>query len=156
MQKKLENQNNVKPKSQTGRPSDYTQQKADLICEMIATHQIGIREICQQHSELPNVRTIYIWLYKHEDFRHQYAQAKRMQADLLAEQCLSICDSSSPELVNVDRLKIDTRKWLAAKLLPKQYGDHRLLEQKIEENETLKEELIRLRAKLDQQYIREF
>lgn len=49
------------------------------------------------------------------------------------------------------RIRIDTRKWLACKLLPKQYGDKIQLEQKTEENEKLKEELIELRAKLDAQ-----
>jgi hypothetical protein len=59
------------------------------------------------------------------------------QADLLAEECLEISDDAhddikydkdgnetcNTEFVARARLRIDTRKWLAAKLLPKQYGD---------------------------------
>jgi hypothetical protein len=46
-------------------------------------------------------------------------------------------------------LRIDTRKWLASKLLPKQYGDKVIIEQKTEENEKLMSEILELRKKLE-------
>lgn len=96
------------------------------------------------------------WRLEHAEFSAKYARAKLAQADILAEECLEIADNSTPENVTVDRLRTDTRKWLASKLLPKQYGDKMLLEQKTEENEQLKAELIELRAKLDDENKREF
>lgn len=152
------NQGNLpsKPKHAGGRPSDYTRAKGALICERIATHDCGIPRLCRMYPDMPDEKTIQRWRYQNEEFRLKYAQAKMLQADLLAEQCLDISDESTPENVAVDRLRVDSRKWLASKLLPKQYGDKLLLEQKTEENEILKEELRALRHKLDEQNKREF
>jgi hypothetical protein len=152
------NQGNLpsKPKHAGGRPSDYTKEKGDLICERISTHDVGLPRLCKMYSDMPDEKTVQRWRYQNAEFRLKYAQAKMIQADLLAEQCLEISDSCIPEEVGVDRLRVDTRKWLASKLLPKQYGDKLLLEQKTEENEQLKEELRALRARLDESNKREF
>jgi hypothetical protein len=45
------------------------------------------------------------------------------------KECLEIADRNkdseeSATRVQRDRLRIDTRKWLAARLAPKKYGDH--------------------------------
>ena len=146
----------IQPKHAGGRPSDYTKEKGDLICQLIATHNVGMPKLCEMYHALPDQKTIWRWRYQVEEFRHKYAQAKMFQADLLAEQCLDIADESTPEDVGVDRLRVDTRKWLASKLLPKQYGDKLLLEQKTEENEELKKELLALRSELDKRNRKEF
>jgi hypothetical protein len=39
------------------------------------------------------------------------------------DQIVELADSATPEDVNVRRLQIDTRKWIAAKLVPRLYGD---------------------------------
>jgi hypothetical protein len=107
------------------------------------------------YDDMPGITTIQRWRYRYEGFRIKYAHAKLLQADLLAEQCLDISDNSTPEEVAVSRLRVDSRKWLASKLLPKQYGDKLLLEQKNEDNERL-EEIRALRKKLDEENKREF
>jgi len=149
----------------SGRPSKYTDELADLICKRVGTHTWGIAKICNHYSDMPHPDTIREWRLQNEIFSAQYARAKLQQADLLAEDCLDIADDSNKdtcineagfeavdhEHVNRSRLRIDTRKWLASKLLPKQYGDKIQLEQKTEENERLKAELLELRAKLDVQ-----
>lgn len=67
----------------------------------------------------------------------RYARACEMRADLIAEETLDIADDSSGDLttlsdgrkvennhvINRDRLRVDTRKWLLSKLHPKKYGD---------------------------------
>jgi uncharacterized protein (DUF2236 family) len=123
---------------------------------MVSTSSDGLSKICYRGEDLPCPSTIRAWRVENEEFSAQYARAKLAQADILAEDCLDIADNSIPENATVDRLRIDTRKWLASKLLPKQYGDKLLLEQKTEENEQLKEELRALREKLDGQNKREF
>jgi hypothetical protein len=145
-----------KAKNKIGRPSDYTKEIGDLICERVATHDCGLPRLCKMYEDLPDEKTVQRWRYQFEEFRLKYARAKMDQADLLAEQCLQISDESGYEDVAVARLRVDTRKWLASKLLPKQYGDKLLLEQKTEENEQLKEELRVLREKLDAQNKKEF
>ena len=137
-----------KVKKILGIPSEYTKEISDLICERVATHDCGLPKLCNLYDDMPALATIQRWRYKNETFRVKYAHAKLLQADLLAEQCLDISDNSTPEEVAVARLRVDSRKWLASKLLPKQYGDKLLLEQKNEDNERL-EELKVLRAKLD-------
>jgi len=150
------NQGNLPSKLKVGRPSDYTKEKGDLICQRVATHDCGLPKLCAMYNDMPSEMAIQRWRYENLEFRLKYAQAKMLQADLLAEQCLQIADESTPENVAVDRLRVDSRKWLASKLLPKQYGDKLLLEQKTEENEQLKLELLTLRSKLDEANKREF
>jgi len=82
------------------------------------------------------------WLDAHQDFRDKYARARADQADFLAEEIIQIADDGlndtytdedGNEKTNVDviarsRLRVDSRKWYASKLLPKKYGDRTQLE----------------------------
>jgi len=66
-------------------------------------------------------------LLKDEEMSQQYARACDDRADLMADEILEIADStdnSDNVKVQRDRLRVDTRKWLLAKLKPKKYGDH--------------------------------
>ena len=51
-----------------------------------------------------------------------YARATQMRAELIEQETIEIADSGSKD-VNRDRLRVDTRKWLLAKLHPKKYGE---------------------------------
>ncbi|CAB4127682.1 hypothetical protein UFOVP93_20 [uncultured Caudovirales phage] len=166
----------IQPKHAGGRPLEYTKEIGDLICELVSIHGMGLKRLCKEYEALPSHTTIKRWRHKIEAFRAQYAQAKIDQADILAEECLEIADDLVNNMyqqnvvedeehdhykidngiVNCARLRIDARKWLASKLLPKQYGDKLLLEQKTEENEKLKEQLLALRADLDEKHQKDF
>src|SRR5271163_4177509 len=124
-----------KPKHAGGRPTDYNPEIADKICELVSTHPWGLKKLTRLFPGLPVDSTINLWRHKYDEFSSQYNKAKLKQADLLAEECLDISDDSEQdyleseegfvkcnnEFVNRSRLRIDTRKWLAGKLLPKQY-----------------------------------
>ena len=72
-----------------------------------------------------------------KEFSDLYARAKRLQIEVIIDEILEIADDTSKdnvinedgkstinhEHINRSRLKIDTRKWLAAKLCPRLYGD---------------------------------
>lgn len=120
-----------------GRPSKYSEELVDRICEEIATSDKGLHRICE-NPDYPSVTLLMRWLSdgKHSYFVEQYARAKQLQAEYLEDQLLKIADDSSGdaimtengvienrEFVNRSRLRIDTRKWLMSKLLPKKYGD---------------------------------
>ena len=86
---------------------------------------------------MPGYRTVMRWVEDREDFRVSYQQAKKDQADYIAEEILSIADDSSLDIgftedgkpfvnsENIQRakLRIDARKWYASKLAPKKYGE---------------------------------
>lgn len=120
-----------------GRPSTYTQELADRICEQLAMGR-SIRSICKE-EDMPAVSTFFKWLREYKEFSKQYARAKQESADAMAEEILYIADTTEegetvtekPDGVEVKRgdmlghrkLRIDTRKWLMAKMKPKKYGD---------------------------------
>lgn len=125
-------------KNAVGRPSDYTQELADLVCERIATHSVGLQKLCDLYDDMPEKSTIRRWCLKYPQFRTQYAQAKAFQVETLIEEIIDIADDVSQdmdinekgkEICNTEfiarsRLRIDTRKWLASKLAPKIYGQN--------------------------------
>lgn len=123
--------------AKTGRPSKYSHEICDYICEQLATSNRSLRSICQDEG-IPNIGTVLRWLSESdkEEFHKQYARAKEQQADFLAEEILEIADYTAKdtietekgpiedkEWVNRSRLRVDARKWVASKLKPKKYGD---------------------------------
>jgi len=130
-----------KDPSKGGRPTDYNEEIAREICELTATNTFGLRKLCEVFPHLPTHDTIQRWRYRYDTFSALYNKAKLHQADLMAEEMLEIADDGmndwmerlgengepigwqlNGEHVNRSRLRIDTRKFLASKLLPKQYG----------------------------------
>jgi hypothetical protein len=116
----------------TGRPSKYTEKIGDTICERLMDGE-SLRVICAS-SNLPSRHSVFRWLASDERFRDQYARAREIQAEVLADEMIAIADDASndvtgelgvPNSVAVHRakLQIETRKWIACKLLPRKYGD---------------------------------
>ena len=58
-------------------------------------------------------------------FSANYARAREIGYHKLADETLDIADADETEAGQVarDRLRVDTRKWLLSKALPKIYGD---------------------------------
>lgn len=112
-----------KEKRPIGRPTKYSQEMADKICEQIA-HGKSLRAVCAE-DDMPPMKTIYRWLEANEEFRHQYARARDKQADYFAEEIIEIADSAEADSAAVAkaRLQVDARKWAASKIAPKKYGD---------------------------------
>lgn len=110
-------------KRKIGRPSKYSDEMAEKICEKIANGR-SLRSICAEDG-MPPIKTIYRWLEANEEFRHQYARARDKQADYFAEEIIEIADSAEAESAAVSKakLQIDARKWAASKIAPKKYGD---------------------------------
>ena len=102
-----------------GRPSQYTQDKASDICDMIAAGS-SLRKICAR-DDMPDQTTVFRWLANNENFRLQYARAREAQADTYADEIPDIADDEAdPQRA---RVRIDARKWAAGKLRPKKYGE---------------------------------
>lgn len=122
-----------------GRPSVYTEQLANDICERLASGE-SLRSICLYDDHMPNESTIYRWLLKDEEFRKKYTRAREAQADAFVEELLDIADNGSNDWMKRKdpdnpgwqfngehsqrtRIRIDTRKWLMSKMAPKKYSE---------------------------------
>ena len=123
--------------AKTGRPTKYNQDTANLICMMLS-EGMSLRQILKADTvgKLPAQSTVYEWLIRHPLFQEQYARAREEQADTNADEILEIADEHPPEYtdekgrtsldvtyIQWQRNRIEARKWTAAKLRPKKYGD---------------------------------
>ena len=118
-----------------GRPTDYSQEKASLICSRMAEGE-SLRSICRDDS-MPALSTVFLWVTKHSEFSEQYKLAMASRADAMFEDMIDIADDGrndyivsgegeerfNTEHVQRSRLRLDTRKWMLSKMLPKKYGD---------------------------------
>lgn len=123
------------PNYPTGRPSDYTQELADEICHKLS-EGTSLRKICLA-NDMPCKSTVFRWLRTNQSFLDQYTRAKQESADAHSEMVIDATEVE-PERgedgkidaswVNLQRLKVDARKWTASKLNPKKYGDKQFTE----------------------------
>lgn len=143
-----------------GRPTTYTKEIADRICELTATIPRGLQYICNTHEDLPACSTIRLWAWKHPEFSAQYLDAKRMQAMVLAEETIELAKTRNtyidkdgqqkvdPGAVAANRLEINNAHWHASRLaLP--YRDKQ--DEDVKQNtDEMKETLKEIRANLDE------
>jgi hypothetical protein len=123
-------------KKKIGRPSIYTPELAAKVCEYIADGK-SMRTIASIDG-MPSTFTLLSWLDGSKpEFSIQYAHARELQADKLAEEILDISDNGQSdkyidedgrekvdnEVVQRSKLRVDARKWLASKMAPKKYGE---------------------------------
>lgn len=118
-----------------GRPSSYTVEVASTICRRLACGE-SLRAICAG-TDMPDRTTVYDWLFRLPDFATQYARAREEQAETMADDIVAIADESyrdhevdddgnvriNNEAIQRSKLRVEARKWVAAKLKPKKYGD---------------------------------
>jgi hypothetical protein len=123
-----------------GRPSLYTPELAATICERIASGE-SLKGICREEG-MPSHVAVLRWALTIPEFRNLYTQAREMQAEILADELLEIADDGrndwmekhdqngqmigwreNGEAMRRSQLRIETRKWVAAKLMPKRWGD---------------------------------
>lgn len=116
---------------------------------------MGLKRLCDSYSDLPNAETIRLWKRNNAQFFAQYARAKAEQADLLAEDILDIADSCGSNWGQA-RLQIDSRKWLASKLLPKIYGDKMALFQDKTMDDQTKKELMEVHETLTLEHKKDY
>jgi len=121
-----------------GRPTSYTKEIGDLVCEGLA-EKTPLARLCKENDALPSPRTVYSWLRKHEEFLQNYTRAKEDQADYLVEECLEIADDKGLDAAD-KRIMVDTRKWIASKYRHKKYGDKLHQEIEIKSMETITDE----------------
>jgi hypothetical protein len=107
-------------------------EKEKKITEVLAGMRNGLS--LRQSSENANVKaqTFLSWVDQDKDLSEQYARARSDMIDKIADDIIKIADEEmiptgegkvDNAMVQKQRLRVDTRKWLLSKLAPKKYGD---------------------------------
>lgn len=123
------------PEKKIGRPSDFSEKIATIICARLADGE-SLRSVCRDPS-LPHVSTVLRWVGNNQSFREQYTHAREAGLEQMADEIIEIADapvgsndsgSTDAGAVNKQRLQVDARKWILSKQLPKKYGDKQTVE----------------------------
>jgi len=119
------------------KPFPYDDEIGQEICRTIGTHSEGLKALCKKNPSWPRPAHIYTWMIENPSFKEMYIRAKQNQIESLVDDIVDIADDTSEDWIENDkgtivanhdhinraRLRIDTRKWLAAKLCPRLYAD---------------------------------
>jgi hypothetical protein len=138
----------TKEVTKTGRPSIYSDQLVETICLRIAEGE-SLNRICKD-EQMPDKATVFRWLVSDQVFCDKYARARELQAETQFDELIDIVDQP-PELSYVTgkdgevievkfdssyvqwmKLRVDTRKWTAARMAPKKYGEQKQAEQEFD------------------------
>ena len=102
---------------------------------------------------MPSRETFYQWLLNRKDLSDKYARAAELRAEILFDEMQEIADTPEPMETNIEessvqglrtqkitqdaamhsRVRIDTRKWILARMNPRKYGD-RVMTEDVTEN----------------------
>jgi hypothetical protein len=120
-------------KSRGGRPSIYSHELAEQICDELASSSKSLRAICLQPG-MPVRSTIYLWLDEYPEFHKMMTRAREEQLEAIADEMLQIADDASNDLVQTEKgvalnraalarakIRIATRQWLITHLMPKKH-----------------------------------
>jgi hypothetical protein len=82
---------------------------------------------------MPAASTVIGWKHEKKEFYEQYARARESGYELMADALVEIADDKLGDPAR-DRLRVDTRKWMLSKALPKIYGDRQTHEVELSAN----------------------
>ena len=118
----------------------YSQEVADSVLLLLADGK-SLRAASAQSGVAHS--TVLEWVDNNPEFADQYTRTRARAYELLADELVEISDekeveaSYQGEYVRLDlsasaiarnRLRVDTRKWMLSKMLPKVYGDKQTIE----------------------------
>lgn len=110
-------------KKKNGRPSMKNQALLDEFCRRVAAGR-SVANVCAE-PDMPDDKTVWQWLSQDKGFADDYARAVQARAVHHADGILDLEQKLLAGEIppDVARVAIDTRKWVASRLLPKLYGD---------------------------------
>jgi hypothetical protein len=108
--------------SRKGRPTLKTPELCAEICRRISEGET--MQAILKDPGMPAWTTVHDWKQADESFRQALARAREQQAEVWAEEMLSISDDELPthEAIGRARLRMQSRQWLAGKYNP-QFAD---------------------------------
>jgi len=114
----------------------FTQELADEICAQLESG-LSLNAICKR-EDMPTEAAVRAWARDdYQGFASKYARAREIGYLRLADEIIEISDEATQdtyidsygnertnqEVVARSRLRVDSRKWLLSKMLPKVYGE---------------------------------
>jgi len=101
----------------------YTPEIAHEILERLEEGE-SLASICAREG-MPTEGGVRYWAQTdHDGFAAKYAQARARGLERHSDEIIAIADTAiDAESASAARVRIDARKWILSKLLPKQYGD---------------------------------
>ncbi len=152
-------QNRKPPKSKAcsmgpkkmGRPESWDPELADEILLALETQPKGLTQLCKVNPHWPDVTTIYTWIHHQDEFSQRYWRAKVNQAHLYVDESFQLADEERGNKDNSAWLStaIGLRKWYAARLIPRLYGEKQRMDNLEEQNAKLLAENSALREHAD-------
>ena len=109
------------PSRPVGRPSSYSDEFADAICERMLNGE-SLVQICKD-PEMPSRASVYRWMETRPDFEAKCARAREGMADFLVDEIQDLADQTTEDNVNSMKVKISTKQWRAMKMAPRIYGE---------------------------------
>ena len=116
------------------RPPIYSEVLATAILDLMSVGH-SVQEICKRDG-MPTVDTVWRWRWNVPGFSEAYDRARDQRAEIQAlrveeladEKPLTYVDAQGIERIDpawaqVQKLRIDTRKWIASRLVPR-FSDH--------------------------------
>ena len=110
----------------------YSPKLMARICERLSLGE-SLRSVCSA-PDMPDERAVRLWVRADKDgCAELFLRARELQAHRLADELLELADEAPPALpdgrvdqgwVTWQKMRIDTRKWTASRILPKEYGEH--------------------------------
>ena len=117
----------------------YSQEEIDsifnIICDRIIEGE-SVKTILRD-EDMPSSKTFWKWLNEDKEKVNQYARAKELYAESVFEDIILISDGTGDDIlideegkeqvnhqvIQRDRLRVDSRKWALSKMNPKKYGE---------------------------------
>ena len=131
-----------------GRPTTYSERVSNAICKRLMMQE-SLKSICAD-PRMPCVGTVAGWLSRNKDFRERYYDARRVAAELHVDDVFEEVRNTendweqtfdkngdpngwkpNHDAIQRSRLKVDTIKWYASKLIPRMYGDNINIEHEV-------------------------
>lgn len=110
----------VKEKGRPGRPSSYTPEKAQAICDALAQGEL-ITHICSKPN-MPDYVTLRKWMRERQEFSDDIARAKREQMEYYEDKIQILNNQMNAKNWQYVNAQIRNVQWLMGKLNAR-YGD---------------------------------
>jgi hypothetical protein len=106
------------------------------VCQRVANGEY-LSAVCKSSPRFPTAQCFWCWRNDDPIIFAAYADAQEARAERLADEIVEVADEKpnhfvdekgreriDPGSVAHQKLRVDTRRWVAAKLLPKRYGEY--------------------------------